>query len=124
MRISSQSISAGSRSSADFFELAGSALSLKFRCVAQIAEQRRVAIDRCQSLLTDTTGGEGKKAARENLPFVRDEDKSLAVVEAARCAPNRVDSPLVRRSNVDSQLAFSNASAAIENAGNAAPRSS
>ena len=109
MWISSQSVGAGSRSSADFFERAAAALPLKLRCVPQIAEQRRIAIDRGQFLLTDTAGGEGKEAAREDFALVRDEDESLAIVETARRAPNCVIGSLMLRGGVDSQLAFSDA---------------
>src|ERR1017187_4630328 len=62
-----------------------------------------------QLLLTYVAGGEGKKATREDFPLVRDENESLAVIEAAGCAPDCVDSQVVLRTEVDSQLALSDA---------------
>src|ERR1035437_4631360 len=95
VRVSSQSISPGSRPATDFFEFASAALSFKLGCVAQIAEQRRLAIYFGQFLFPDTTGRERKKAAREHFPFMGDEDESLAIVETARCPSNRVRCSIV-----------------------------
>jgi len=68
-----------------------------------------VLVDGGQLLLTNVVGGEGKKAAWEDFPLVRDEDESLTVIESARCAPDCVDSQVVLSTKADSQLAFSDA---------------
>jgi hypothetical protein len=83
-------MSPGSRSTTGFFEFARAALDLEFSRVSQSAKERSVAIDRGQFLLAYVAGRNGKKAARKNFPSVRNEDKSLAIIETAQCAPYRV----------------------------------
>lgn len=90
VRIASERVSACARSAANLFEFAGTAFSFELRRVAQIEKKRRLAVDGAQWLQANVAGGQGHKTAGEDFTPVRDENKSLAVVQTTRSAADFV----------------------------------
>src|SRR6266496_1844871 len=80
----------GARASADLLVLAGSAFAFEHCGVAQVAEDRRVSIDRRQISVADASAGERQEAAGKDLAGVRDEDETFSVIQPARRASDRV----------------------------------
>src|SRR6266511_495291 len=80
----------GARASADLLVLAGAAFAFEHCSVAQVAEDRRVSIDRRQIIVADASAGERQEAAGKDLAGVRDEDETFSVIQPARRASDRV----------------------------------
>ena len=88
--VAAESVGPGSGASTNLLEFAGAAFAFQLRSIAQVAEERRLAIDTFEALLAYSSRGEGQKAAGENFAFMRDEDEAFAVVEASWSAADLV----------------------------------
>jgi hypothetical protein len=94
VRIACQCKGACTRTAADFLEFTLPALPLQVGGVSQTPEESRFAVEAAQFLLADVARRHRQESARKYFSGVGDEDKTLAVIEAAR-RPPKVISGLV-----------------------------
>src|SRR5271165_40541 len=83
---------AGAGASADLAILADAAPPFQVLAIAQGTKQRRVAVNVGQRLAANVAAGERKESARKDLAQMRDENQTLAVVNAAGRATDDVRS--------------------------------
>lgn len=90
MRIAGERVGSCARTATNLLEFARAAFSFQPRCIAQGAEDRRVAIDFRKGLPADAARRKGQESAWEYLTGVRDENAPFAVIEPTRRAPDRI----------------------------------
>ena len=71
-------------------EFAGAAFAFELSCVAQAAEERRVAINGSERLAANVAGGERQESAGKYLAGMRDEDEAFTVIQASRRTANGI----------------------------------
>src|SRR5690606_22921791 len=81
---------ARARSATDLPELARAALAAELVGIAELSEERVVAVDARDALVPHVAAGDGQEAARRDLTDVRDEADALPVVDAPRRAADPV----------------------------------